>query len=264
MNYIHKEQIRHVNFMYPASDGRLKTLNFVLHSTDYLNEILTCGERVDGSSLLMGSKDAGSSDMYVIPRFATAFIDPFALQYPTVSMLCDYFDKDGNPLEACPRHTLCRACQVLKSTTGGLEFQAMGELEYYVIGPDDGQRFPANDQHGYHESTPFAKFGQFRQECLNTIARVGGRIKYGHNEVGTFYLADKVYEQHEIEFLPVPATETADQLLLAKWVIRNVAYRHGLDVTFAPKVTTGRQVKCTTRVKCSWCFAHAYSVNYLQ
>ena len=40
-----------VNFMYPAGDGRLKTLNFVINNQAYLEAILTCGERVDGSSL---------------------------------------------------------------------------------------------------------------------------------------------------------------------------------------------------------------------
>jgi glutamine synthetase len=246
MAFIQQEQIRHVNFMYPASDGRLKSLNFVLHdNVDYLNEILTCGERVDGSSLFGNMVDASSSDLYVIPRYATAFLDPFA-PYPTVTMLCDFFDKDGNPLEACPSHTLRKACEVLRSTTGGLELQAMGELEYYVIGKShngDGNLFPANDQRGYHESAPFAKFSNFRQECLHKIAQVGGRIKYGHCEVGNFQLEGNLYEQHEIEFLPVPATESADQLMLAKWIIRNVAHEKGLDVTFAPKVTTGKYVQ---------------------
>ena len=40
-----------VNFMYPAADGRLKTLNFVITNEEYLHSILTSGERVDGSSL---------------------------------------------------------------------------------------------------------------------------------------------------------------------------------------------------------------------
>ena len=43
--------ISHINFMYAGGDGRLKTLNFVIHSQEYLDEILSCGERVDGSSL---------------------------------------------------------------------------------------------------------------------------------------------------------------------------------------------------------------------
>jgi len=48
------------------------------------------------------------------------------------------------------------------------------------------------------------------------------------------------YEQNEIEFLPVPVEQAADQLMLAKWVIRNLAYEEGYDVTFAPKITTGK------------------------
>ena len=66
-----------VNFMYPADDNRLKTLNFVINSEDYLDSILTFGERVDGSSLFPFI-EAGNSDLYVIPRYATAFVDPFA------------------------------------------------------------------------------------------------------------------------------------------------------------------------------------------
>ena len=49
-----------------------------------------------------------------------------------------------------------------------------------------------------------------------------------------------VYEQGEIEFLPIDCQESADQLMIAKWVIRNVADRMGLNVTFAPKITTGK------------------------
>ena len=62
-----------VNFMYPAGDGRLKTLNCVINNQAYRDAILTCGERVDGSSLFPFI-EAGSSDLYVIPRFRTAFL----------------------------------------------------------------------------------------------------------------------------------------------------------------------------------------------
>ena len=109
-----------------------------------------------------------------------------------------------------------------------MEFQAMGELEYYVISENDGL-FPATDQRGYHESAPYAKFNDFRTECMSYIAQAGGQIKYGHSEVGNFTLDDKIYEQNEIEFLPVRAEEAADQLVIAKWVIRNLA--SSMDIT---------------------------------
>ena len=234
--FIREEGIRHINFLYPAGDGRLKTLNFVINDGDYLEEILSCGERVDGSSLFRFI-EANNSDLYVVPRFRTAFMDPFA-ELPTINFLCSFFNKDGEPLESSPEYTCKKACDAFAKTTG-MEFQAMGELEYYVIAEDDGA-FAAVDQRGYHESAPYAKFGEFRQLCMNYIAQTGGRIKYGHSEVGNFALNGKIYEQNEIEFLPVNAVEAAEQLLIAKWLIRNLAYRNGLDVTFAPKITVGK------------------------
>ena len=236
VRYIKENGIKMVNFMYPAGDGRLKTLNFVINNEAYLDAILTCGERVDGSSLF-SFIEAGSSDLYVLPRFSTAFLDPFA-EIPTIAMLCSYFNKDGEPLESSPEHTLHKACKAFTDVTG-MEFQAMGELEYYVIAPDSGM-FPATDQKGYHESAPYAKFNEFRTQCMSYIAQAGGQIKYGHSEVGNFTIQDFVYEQNEIEFLPVNAKDAADQLMVAKWIIRNLANQYGYDVTFAPKITAGK------------------------
>ena len=236
VRYISENGIRMVNFMYPAGDGRLKTLNFVINNAAYLDAILTCGERVDGSSLFPFI-EAGSSDLYVVPRFRTAFLDPFA-EIPTLTMLCSFFNKDGEPLASAPRYTLLKACAAFEQTTG-MQFEAMGELEYYVIAEDEGL-FPATDQKGYHESSPYAKFNEFRTECMAYIAQAGGQIKYGHSEVGNFTIDGLIYEQNEIEFLPTAAAEAADQLVIAKWIIRNLAYRYGFDVTFAPKITAGK------------------------
>ena len=236
IDYIVSNDIRMVNFMYPGGDGRLKTLNFVINDLAYLDTILTCGERVDGSSLFSFIQ-ASSSDLYVLPRFRTAFVDPFA-EIPTVSMLCSFFDKDGHPLESSPEHTLHKAAEAFRQVTG-MEFQAMGELEYYVISNEEGA-FPAQDQRGYHESAPYAKANEFRTRCMQYIAQTGGQIKYGHSEVGNFSLNGKNYEQNEIEFLPVDVEQAADQLMIAKWVIRNLGYQLGYDVTFAPKITTGK------------------------
>ncbi len=64
--------------------------------------------------------------------------------------------------------------------------------------------------------------------CSDKVRPLGG---------GQLLLDGKIYEQNEIEFLPVDARDAADQLMLAKWVIRNLAQRQGLDITFAPKIT---------------------------
>ena len=236
VRFISENGIRMVNFLYPAGDGRLKTLNFVITDMDYLDTILTCGERVDGSSLFK-SVQASSSDLYVLPRFSTAFVDPFA-EIPTLALLCGFFDAEGNPLASGPEQTLKKAAAAFTKTTG-FEFEAMGELEYYVIMPET-DAFPATDQRNYHESDPFAKTNTFRVKCMDAIARAGGQIKYGHSEVGNFRLNGFIYEQNEIEFLPVNVIDAADQLVVAKWIIRNMAFQEGYNVTFAPKITTGK------------------------
>lgn len=236
IRFVKGNDIRMIKFMYPADDNRLKSLNFVINSEEYLDSILTFGERVDGSSLFPFI-EAGNSDLYVIPRFSTAFLDPFA-EIPTLTLLASFFDKEGQPLHSSPEYTLRKACETFKETTG-MEFYAMGELEYYVIYQDNGL-FHASDQKGYHESAPFAKFNDFRVECMDLIAQAGGQIKYGHNEVGNFTLDNKIYEQNEIEFLPVPAMQAADHLMIAKWIIRTLATKKGYDVTFAPKITAGK------------------------
>ena len=236
IKFVIDHEIEMINFMYPGGDGRLKTLNFFINNLEYLETILTYGERVDGSSLFPFI-NADSSDLYVLPRFRTAFVDPFAT-IPTVTMLCSFFDKDGEPLKTSPEYTLRRACEEFTSTTG-MCFQAMGELEYYVLGESE-DCFVATDQRGYHESAPFAKYNDFRARCMEAIASTGAHIKYGHSEVGNFTLDGMNYEQNEIEFLPVDACTAADELMLAKWIIRNMAYQEGLNVTFSPKITTGK------------------------
>jgi glutamine synthetase len=48
------------------------------------------------------------------------------------------------------------------------------------------------------------------------------------------------YEQNEIEFLPVTLEDAADQLVIAKWILRTLAYKYGVSITFAPKITVGK------------------------
>jgi len=236
IHFVRDNNIRMINFRYVADDGRLKCLNLPITNDHYLHHILTYGERVDGSSLFPYI-EAGSSDLYVVPRFRTAFVDPFT-EIPTLNLLCSYFTKEGLPLESAPEYTLYRSHQAFQKRTG-LTFATMGELEFYVIDTHD-PLFPTPDQRGYHESSPFNKFEQFRCEAINLIARAGGQIKYGHSEVGNFDLDGYTYEQNEIEFLVDAPEAAADSLVVAKWIIRSLAHRYGYDVTFAPKITAGK------------------------
>ena len=236
IRFIEDHDIEMINFRYAGWDGRLKTLNFVISSREHLENILIAGERVDGSSLFP-FVEAGSSDLYVIPRYKTAFVNPFA-EVPTLDILCSYYDRNGKALAGAPENILKKAHDAFKEKTG-FEYETMGELEYYIISEDDGL-FKADDQRGYHESSPFSKWSSFRTHAMKLIAEAGGMIKYGHSEVGNFTKGGFVYEQNEIEFLPTNVEDSADQLVKAKWIVRTLAAQYGVKVTFAPKITVGK------------------------
>ncbi len=236
IKYIEDNDIQMVNFRYVGWDLRLKTLNFVINDRSHLDAILTAGERVDGSSLF-SFMEAGSSDLYIIPRYKTAFLNPFS-DIPAVDILCSYYTKDGVPFESSPEFILRKSHEALKETTG-YSFEVMGELEYYVISEKD-DLFLAQDQKGYHESSPFCKWGEIRERAMQYISLCGGYIKYSHAEVGNFTKDNFIYEQNEIEFLPTNLEDAADQLIIAKWILRTLAYEYGVTVTFAPKITVGK------------------------
>ncbi|MGP1447181.1 MAG: glutamine synthetase family protein [Candidatus Limimorpha sp.] len=236
IRYCEENEVEFVNFHYCGWDGKLKTLNFVIESAEHLEGILSAGERVDGSSLFPFI-EAGKSDLYVIPKYRTAFRNPFS-EIPTVDLLCSFYNREGEPFESSPEYILHKAHLAFQETTG-LKMETMGELEYYIIA-DDEEIYPVADQRGYHESAPFNKFTNYRVEAMRLIAQAGGQIKYGHSEVGNFTHGGKIYEQNEIEFLPVNIEDAADQLVVAKWIMRQLAYEYGVTLTFAPKITVGK------------------------
>ena len=236
VRYCVRNGVEVLNFHYCGWDGRLKTLNFAIRDRRHLENLLEAGERVDGSSLFPFI-EAGKSDLYVIPRYKTAFRNPFE-EVPTVDVLCQFFDRDGKPFESSSQYILHKASEAFKAQTG-LEMQAMGELEYYVIAPEE-PLYPVADQKGYHESAPFCKYADLRVEAMRLITEAGGIVKYGHSEVGNFTMAGKMYEQNEIEFTPVAIEDAADQLVIAKWIMQQLAYEYGVTITFDPKLSVGK------------------------
>ena len=239
MKFIRENGIKMLNFRYAGWDGRLKALNFIIRSEEHLDTVLSTGERVDGSSLFKYI-EADSSDLYVVPKYRTAFVNPFE-KIPTLDLLCSYFDKDGNPLASSAENIMKKAHDVLKERTG-YELNAMAELEYYIICDKDkiDTDFPAVDQRGYHEAGPFTKFEQLRKDTMLAIAEAGGLIKYGHSEVGNFTDDKYYYEQNEIEFETTNIEDAADRLLIGKWMLRMIAAQYGVTVSYAPKITVGK------------------------
>ena len=235
IRYVKRNEVQFIQFRHVGGDGRLKTLSFVVESERQLDRLLAEGERVDGSSLLpyVGTS---SSDLYVVPRYRTAFPNPFT-PYPSLDMLCTYYTGKGERLPVSPENVLLKSQQVLKEKTG-LTLDALGELEYYVIFPER-HLYPLNAQRGYHESSPFSRGEYLRNEVMKTLARAGVTVKYGHSEVGSICANGSVMEQHEIELALAPIEEAADHLVIAMWMLRMVGCKEGVAVTFAPKILPG-------------------------
>jgi len=234
--FIADEGITMLNLRYVGGDGRLKELNFAIQSAAHLDRVLTMGERVDGSSLF-DVVEATSSDLYMVPQLRTAHLNPFAA-LPALDIMCGFYDVEGSPLASAPQQVLRRAQEALEAETG-CRLEALGELEYYLFSPADAL-FPVEEQRGYHEAAPFSKWSQIRTEALWHLARMGCAVKYAHAEVGNFVTEGRQAVQQEIEFLPTDVTRAADQIVLAKWVVREVACSHGIEVSFSPKIAVGQ------------------------
>jgi glutamine synthetase len=236
--------LERITFHYIAADGKLKELKIPVATSEQADSVLAEGERVDGSSLFKGMIDVGQSDLYVVPSFRTAFLNPF--DENSLDFVCRYITRDGAPAPFTPDNILAKAEARFRLATG-LELQALGEIEFFLFSDRSKTLFPAQRQQGYHGSAPFLKCGPVLNEMVRHITQISGAVKYAHGEVGFIdslpsdweEINDKRGEQLEIEFLPRPIAEMADDVVLGRWLIRNVAYRHGLTATFTPKLDEG-------------------------
>lgn len=241
---IEQKQIERITFHYTGLDGKLKELKIPVVSRRQAEWILADGERVDGSSLFKGMVDAALSDLYVMPVYKTAFLNPF--DDASLDFVCRYLTKDGELAPFAPDTILHNASVLFKKNTG-MELYAMGELEFFLLSEAKSPIYISAKQRGYHASGPFVKSGLILDEMVRYIAQITGAVKYAHSEVGYVEsvrsdleeIRDKQAEQLEIEFLPVAVEDAADNLVLARWLIRNVAFRHGCVSTFTPKLEEG-------------------------
>lgn len=243
LKLMEEKKLEKITFHYIGLDGKLKELKIPVVSSAQAEIILAQGERVDGSSLYKGLVDAGLSDLYVVPVYRSAFLNPF--DDKSLDFICRYLDSEGLPVKFTVDNILYRAHQVFREHTG-LELRALGELEFFLLS-DQTEIYSAQKQRGYHSSSPFVKSGYVLDEMVRLITQLSGAVKYAHSEVGYLDRVEsevqeingKTAEQMEIEFLPESVEECAEHLVLARWIIRNVAYRHGLVATFTPKLEEG-------------------------
>jgi glutamine synthetase len=213
----------------------------------------------DGSSI-RGWMEIHASDMLVMPDATTAVMDPF-MKEPTLSIICNIVDPiTKEPFSRDPRNVAIKAEKYLKST--GIadtayfgpeaEFFIFDEVRYdssfnqafYVIDSVEGQWNTGKEEEGgnrgykprykegYFPVAPTDSHQDIRTEMCRVMADVGIQVERQHHEVATA-------GQAEIDFRFNTLVKTADDLMWFKYIVKNVAWRHGKTATFMPKPLFG-------------------------
>ena len=236
--------IRVVSFRYPSFDGKLRELRLPVTDRASLDRLLAAGERADGSSLFPGLFEVGASDLYVVPVYRHAFLDPWGAD--ELHVVCRFAGRDGAPSPLTPDTVLAHTVGRLRQATG-LELLALAELEHYLILDRGDDRFTGRAQRNYHQSEPFLHGRAIADEILRLAAALTGRVKYVHAEVGYIdrvasgepELDGRRAEQFELELDLMPVEDLAAWLPVLRWMMRVAAHRHGASLTFVPKLDEG-------------------------
>jgi len=212
----------------------------------------------DGSSI-RGWQPIHASDMLVVPDSTTAQIDPFFAEQ-TLVLIGDIVDPiTREPYSRDPRNIARKAEAYLKGTGIGDTAYFGPEAEFFIFddvrydntsnacfyeldsvegiwntGRDECPNLGYKPRHkeGYFPVPPMDKFQDLRTEMLLTLAQVGIEVECQHHEVATA-------GQAEIDMRFKPLVQMGDQLMWFKYVLKNVAHRHGHTVTFMPKPLFG-------------------------
>jgi glutamine synthetase len=212
------------------------------------------GQGFDGSSI-RGWQAIDNSDMLIIPDPSTAIMDPFR-KYPTVSLICNVVDPiTREPYSKDPRYISLKAEQYLKSKGFGdtayfgpeaeffafddVRFDTTANSSYYMVdskegiwnsGADEGPNLGYKPRHkeGYFPVPPTDSQEDMRAEMCEVMKDCGIHVEAQHHEVASG-------GQAEIDMRYAPMLEQADKLILFKYIVKNVAHRHGKTATFMPK-----------------------------
>lgn len=241
LDFCLEQGVRVINLRYPSIDGKLKELRLPVNDRRYLERILVSGERVDGSNLFPGLLDPAASDLYVIPVYRWAYLNPWAED--ELDIVCRFANSHGQPCLLTPDNLLDQLAAQLTERTG-FELRALAELEFYLILDRTDDRFTGRFQRNYHQSAPYLHGRHLANEILRVASSVTGTVKYCHSEVGYIdslgsgdpELDGKRVEQYELEFDLMPVQDLACWTAVARWLIRVVADRYGQSATFVPKL----------------------------
>src|SRR6188474_1374244 len=199
--------------------------HFTIPASELTEDLFKDGSGLDGSSI-RGWKAINNSDMLVVPDPATACLDPFTL-VPTLSLIGNVVDPiSRETYERDPRFIAQKAEKYLQSTKIGDTSYWGPEAEFFIF---DQARYDQTSHSGYYHIDSDEGVWNMGQDGVN----LGGKIR------------------HKEGYFPVPPTDTqqdircdslvrtADKMMMYKYIVKNVARRHGKTVTFMPKPIFG-------------------------
>ncbi len=193
---------------------------------------------LDGDIMFDGSSIEGfvrieESDMVLKPDLDTFRILPYEDEGGKVArVICDIYNPDGSAFAGCTRAALKR--QIARAREMGYELMAGVEAEFFIFQLDARGRptVETHDEGGYFDLTPVDRAEEIRRLIIRDLVSMGFEVEAGHHEVAP--------GQHEIDFRYAAALETADNLATFRFVVRDVAFRHGFLATFMPKPIFGQ------------------------
>ena len=211
------------------------------------------GFTFDGSSV-RGWQAINESDMLVVPQAETAFLDPFMKS--TLSMSCSIQDPiTGMPYAKDPRNIARKAENYMLSTGladaarfgpeaeffvfDDVRFDQSEHESYYHVDSIEGQwnrgqsaesnaGYRIRFHEGYFPMPPADTLQDIRTEMMLTLQDCGVEVEAQHHEVASG-------GQCEIDMKYGSLLTMADNLLRYKYIVKNVAARHGKTATFMPK-----------------------------
>lgn len=221
-------------------------------------EIFEEGLGFDGSSI-RGWKSIEASDMLLLLDANTAVVDPFPA-VATLSIVADAVDPmTREPYSRDPRNIARKAEAYLKSTKIAdtaffgpeAEFFIFDDIRYdqtahsgfYYIDSNEGiwnsgrEEFPnlgnkIRHKEGYFPCSPADTQVNYRNEMVMVMKDCGLRVEREHHEVATA-------GQAEIDLRFNSLVAMADDMMLYKYIVKNVAWKHNKTVTFMPKPLFG-------------------------
>ncbi len=224
---------------------------------EFTEAVFTDGSGIDGSSV-RGWQAINDSDMLAVPDPDTAVMDPFT-KIPTLSVICNIKDPiSGELYHKDPRYIAQKAEAYLKSTGIGdtcyfgpeaeffifdqVRFDQNAHSGYYFVDSEEGiwnagkeganLGYKIRHKEGYFPVSPVDTQEDLRAEMVREMEKAGIIVEKQHHEVATA-------GQAEIDMRFSPLVKMSDQLMLYKYICKNVAKRYGKTVTFMPKPLFG-------------------------